>query len=144
MDDSTNFQVYNNTETFDSTNAAVNETFGQLLAYEGTPIEAFYYSTSAGHGTDGSVWGADASATPYLRAVSINDAGKTMDLTSNEAFSEFIKDLDVDAYDADFAMFRWNTVTDSRILSEKIGGVGRITGLTVTKRGPGGMPRALR
>ena len=144
VDDSTNFQVYNNTETFDSTNAAVNETFGQLLAYEGTPIEAFYYSTSAGHGTDGSVWGADASATPYLRAVSINDAGKTMDLTSNEAFSDFIKDLDVDAYDADFAMFRWNTVTDSRILSEKIGGVGRITGLTVTKRGPGGIAQGLK
>ena len=144
VDDSTNFQVYNNTETYDSTNAAVNETFGQLLAYKGTPIEAFYYSTSAGHGTDGSVWGADASATPYLRAVSINDAGKTMDLTSNEAFSDFIKDLDVDAYDADFAMFRWNTVTDSRILSEKIGGVGRITGLTVTKRGPGGIAQGLK
>ena len=69
---------------------------------------------------------------------------KTMDLTSNEAFSEFIKDLDVDAYDADFAMFRWNTVTDSRILSEKIGGVGRITGLTVTKRGPGGIAQGLK
>ena len=67
-----------------------------------------------------------------------------MDLTSNEAFSDFIKDLDVDAYDADFAMFRWNTVTDSRILSEKIGGVGRITGLTVTKRGPGGIAQGLK
>src|SRR5699024_11832775 len=58
--------------------------------------------------------------------------------------SEFIQDLDVDAYDADFAMFRWNTVTDSRILSEKIGGVGRITGLTVTKRGPGGIAQGLK
>ena len=72
MDDSTNFQVYNNTLTYDSTDAAVNETFGQLLEFNGDPIEAFYYSTSDGHGTDGSVWGADASGTPCLRAVTIN------------------------------------------------------------------------
>lgn len=144
VDDSTNFQVYNNTNVFEITNAAVNETFGQLLAYNGTPIETFYYSTSAGHSTDGSVWGADPSQTPYLRAVSINDAGQTMDLTSNEAFSEFIMDLDVDAYDSDFAMFRWNTATTSEILAEKIGGVGRITGLTVTERGPGGIARGLK
>lgn len=144
VDDSTNYQVYNNTGTYDSTDAAVNETFGQMLAYEDTPIEAFYYSTSCGHGTDGSVWGADPASVPYLRAVSINDRGKTMDLTSNEAFGEFIKNMDVDAYDSEFAMFRWNTTTTSRILDEKIGGVGRITGLTVTERGPGGIARALK
>ena len=144
VDDSTNFQVYNNTNVFETTNTAVNETFGQLLAYNGTPIETFYYSTSAGHSTDGSVWGADPSQTPYLRAVSINDAGQTMDLTSNETFSKFIMDLDADAYDSDFAMFRWNTVTTSEILAEKIGGVGRITGLTVTERGPGGIARGLK
>ncbi|HIR04725.1 MAG TPA: SpoIID/LytB domain-containing protein [Candidatus Copromonas faecavium] len=144
VDDSTNFQVYSNTNVFETTNAAVNETFGQLLAYNGTPIETFYYSTSAGHSTDGSVWGADPSQTPYLRAVSINDAGQTMDLTSNETFSKFIMDLDADAYDSDFAMFRWNTVTTSEILAEKIGGVGRITGLTVTERGPGGIARGLK
>ena len=144
VDDSTNFQVYNNTNVFETTNAAVNETFGQLLSYNGTPIETFYYSTSAGHSTDGSVWGADPSQTPYLRAVSINDAGQTMDLTSNETFSKFIMDLDADAYDSDFAMFRWNTVTTSEILAEKIGGVGRITGLTVTERGPGGIARGLK
>ncbi|MFR4784356.1 MAG: hypothetical protein ACLUAR_16990 [Pilosibacter sp.] len=34
-------------------------------------------------------------------------------------------------------MFRWNTKTTSTILDEKIGGVGgRITGLTITSRGP--------
>ena len=106
VDDSTNFQVYNNTLTFDSTDTAVNETFGQLLEYNGDPIEAFYYSTSDGHGTDGSVWGADASNTPYLRAVTINNKAKKLDLTSNEAFESFIKDENTDAYDSDFPMFR--------------------------------------
>ena len=135
VDDSTNFQVYNNTLTFDSTDTAVNETFGQLLEYNGDPIEAFYYSTSDGHGTDGSVWGADASNTPYLRAVTINNKAKKLDLTSNEAFESFIKDENTDAYDSDFPMFRWNTKTTSTILDEKIGGVGRITGLTIDIQG---------
>ncbi len=144
VDDSTNFQVYNNTLTYDSTDAAVNETFGQLLEYNGDPIEAFYYSTSDGHGTDGSVWGADASNTPYLRAVTINDKAKKLDLTSNEAFENFIKDENTDAYDSDFPMFRWNTKTTSTILDEKIGGVGRITGLTITSRGAGGYAKTLK
>ncbi len=144
VDDSTNYQVYNNTDTYDSTDSAVNETFGQMLAYGDAPAEVFYYSTSCGHGTDGSVWGADASKTPYLRAMSIDDKGKTLDLSSNEAFGEFIKNMDMEAYDSDFSMFRWNVKTTSRILDEKIGGVGRITGLTITERGPGGIARALK
>ncbi len=144
VDDSTNFQVYNNTLTFDSTDTAVNETFGQLLEYNGDPIEAFYYSTSDGHGTDGSVWGADASNTPYLRAVTINNKAKKLDLTSNEAFESFIKDENTDAYDSDFPMFRWNTKTTSTILDEKIGGGGRITGLTITSRGAGGYAKTLK
>lgn len=41
-------------------------------------------------------------------------------------------------------MFRWNAKTDSQILAEKIGGVGQITGLTVTERGPGGAAKALK
>lgn len=144
VDDSTNFQVYNNTSTFESTDRAVNETFGALLTYEEVPVEAFYYSTSCGHGTDGTLWGGSASDTPYLRAVSIDEKGQTMALSSNEAFGEFIKSQEIDAYDSEFAMFRWKAETNSTILSEKIGGVGRITGLAVTERGPGGIARTLK
>ena len=67
-----------------------------------------------------------------------------MDLTSNEAFGAFIKNMDVEAYDSEYAMFRWNAKTDSQILAEKIGGVGQFTGLTVTERGPGGAAKALK
>ena len=144
VDDSTNFQVYNNTDTFDLTDMAVNETFGQVLAYNDTPIEAFYYSTSCGHGTDGTFWGGEASATPYLRALTVNPSGKTQNLMTNEAFETFIKSTDTSAYEAEFAMYRWSVKTTSRILDEKIGGVGRITGLTITERGPGGIAKALK
>ncbi|MBQ7795015.1 MAG: SpoIID/LytB domain-containing protein [Lachnospiraceae bacterium] len=144
VDDSTNFQVYNNTATYDSTDSAVNETFGQVLAYNDVPIEAFYYSTSCGHGTDGTVWGGEASATPYLHALSIDSRGKTMDLTSNEAFEQFIKNPSSEAYESEYTMYRWSVKTNSTILSEKIGGVGRITGLAVTERGPGGLAKNLK
>ncbi|MBR5267257.1 MAG: SpoIID/LytB domain-containing protein [Lachnospiraceae bacterium] len=144
VDDSTNFQVYNNTNTFAFTDSAVNETFGQVLAYEGVPIEAFYYSTSCGHGTDGSVWGGESKATPYLNAVSVDDKGKTIDLYSNESFEAFIKRVDSNAYESEFAMYRWQVKTNSQILSKKIGEVGRITGLTVAERGPGGIARAIK
>lgn len=144
VDDSTNFQVYNNTNTFEVTDSAVNETFGQILAYEDVPIEAFYYSTSCGHGTDGSVWGGNPDATPYLNAISIDNKGKTLDLSSNESFEAFIKNVGTDAYESEFAMYRWCVKTNSKILSEKIGGVGRITGLTVAERGPGGIAKTLK
>ncbi len=144
VDDSTNFQVYNNTSTYEASDAAVNETFGRILTYEGTPIEAFYYSTSCGHGTDGNVWGNDASATPYLKAVSIDDSGKAMNLSTNEAFEAFIKDPKPEMYESEFAMFRWSVKTNSRLLSERIGGVGRITGLTITERGAGGIAETLK
>ena len=144
VDDSTNFQVYNNTNTSASADSAVNETFGQILAYEGVPIEAFYYSTSCGHGTDGSVWGGSSKSTPCLNAVSIDDKGKMMDLYSNESFEAFIKNRDSNAYESEFAMYRWQVKTNSKILSEKIGGVGRITGLTVAERGPGGIARTIK
>ena len=144
VDDSTNFQVYNNISTFDSTDSAVNETFGQILAYNDVPIEAFYYSTSCGHGTDGTVWGGESSATPYLQAISIDPKGKALDLTSNDAFKEFLDQTSSDDYEADFAMYRWSVKTNSKILAEKIGGVGRITGLAVTERGAGGLAKNLK
>ncbi|MBQ5915446.1 MAG: stage II sporulation protein SpoIID, partial [Lachnospiraceae bacterium] len=47
-------------------------------------------------------------------------------------------------YETEFSMYRWQTKTNSKILSEKIGGVGRITGLTVTERGAGGIAKTLK
>ena len=41
-------------------------------------------------------------------------------------------------------MFRWNTVVTGNSLSEKIDGFGKITGLTITARGPGGIAKALK
>ena len=43
VDDSTNYQVYNNKETDEKTTAAVKDTYGKMLFYEDKAVEAFYF-----------------------------------------------------------------------------------------------------
>lgn len=143
VDDSTNYQVYNNKACDDKTTAAVQETYGKMLFYDDKAVEAFYFSTSCGHTTDGSVWGSEGAKLPYLQAVELRDRRKTLDLTDNSAFDAFIRDKDVPAYDSGFAMYRWETDIGSDVLSGQIAGVGKVQNLTVTKRGPGGIAQEL-
>ncbi|MDO5418073.1 MAG: SpoIID/LytB domain-containing protein [Lachnospiraceae bacterium] len=142
VDDSTNYQVYNNTKTYDSTSLAVDETCGKLLCYEGQAAEAYYYSTSCGHGTDGSVWGGDGVKTPYLKAVELRDERRCLDLTLEEAFAAFIKNPDIPAYDSAYPMYRWSALYKGSTLGRQLG-MGEIRSIQVTKRGPGGVAQEL-
>lgn len=56
MNDSTDFQVYNNIQETESTNQAVKETEGMLLTKEGIPISTYFFSTSCGFTTNETVW----------------------------------------------------------------------------------------
>ena len=143
VDDSTNYQVYNNSKQDERTDHAVNETYGKILKYNGKPIDAFYFSTSCGTTTDGSVWGGDPSSVPYLKSVALRDDRKVLSWDSEEEFSQFIKSKNYSAYDSEYPMFRWETVTTSQILGEKVTGIGAVTGLKITDRGPGGSAREL-
>ena len=67
VDDSTNYQVYNNTESSERTNLAVKETDGKIVYYNDTPAETYYFSTSCGYSTDGTIWGASKDEVPYLK-----------------------------------------------------------------------------
>ena len=68
VDDSVNYQVYGNILPQDSTSLAADETFGQILTKEGEPVEAYYFSTSAGMTSTDEVWGASQPAS-YLKSV---------------------------------------------------------------------------
>lgn len=143
VDDSTNFQVYNNVKTDERTASAVQETYGKLLLYEGKPIEAYYFSTSCGTTANSSVWGSDPEKTPYLKSKVLQPGGKRLDLESNQAFSAFIKNQDIAAYDSSFPFYRWNVTTNTAILTENIGGVGTVQSIQITERLPGGVAQAL-
>ena len=144
VDDSTNFQVYNNIETDSRTTDAVLETYGKLLLYDGEPVSAYYYSTSCGTTTDGSVWGGDGSQTPYLKAVTLQPGRRTLDLSSNEEFAAFIKRTDMTAYDSSYPFFRWSVTTNGDILTAHIGGVGTVKNIQITERGAGGVAKCMK
>ena len=139
VDDSTNFQVYNNTSANDKSTQAVKETYGKMLFYEDKPIEAFYFSTSCGRTADAGVWGTDSGKYPYLRAVEVKEGGKSLGKEDNDGFESYIKREDVIAYDTSYPMFRWQTDLPADIASSQISGAGQEQDMTITDRGPGGI-----
>ena len=139
VDDSTNFQVYNNTSANDKSTQAVKETYGKMLFYEDKLIEAFYFSTSCGRTADAGVWGTDSGKYPYLRAVEVKEGGKSLGKEDNDGFESYIKREDVIAYDTSYPMFRWQTDLPADVASAQISGAGQIQDMTVTDRGPGGI-----
>ena len=139
VDDSTSFQVYNNINTSERTDQAVNETYGQMLFYNNKPIEAFYYSTSCGHGADGSVWGKEGEALPYLRSMQIKKGARELTVEDNDTFDEYIRSQNITSYDASYPMFRWHVDIKAGILSEQIPDVGNVTDVNVVSRGLGGI-----
>ena len=85
---------------WDKASAAVRETEGEVLTYEGKLIDAVYFSCSGGSTEDAAaVWGADV---PYLRAVKSpgeQDAAKyeSRVCVTAETFAETLRALDADA-----------------------------------------------
>ena len=143
IDDSTQFQVYNNVDPDEKTAQAVQETYGKMLYYNGNPITAYYFSTSCGTTANASIWDSDPEATPYLRCLSLQTARSRLSFASEKAFASFIKKKDFPAYDASYPLYRWNFRTNGTIIASHVGGVGKITGVSVTERGPGGVAMKL-
>ena len=143
MDDSINYQVYGNKNTSEATDRAVLETAGKRVFYNGSFAETFYYSTSAGVSTDGTIWGAKAEDVPYLKSYTISKDKKTVNISTNSSFKKFIDKVDEEAYEKDYDFYRWKFETDNKILSEKNTKVGNILALNITKRGQGGIVKEL-
>lgn len=143
VDDSTKFQVYNNTVLQERVIQAVKETYGTMLFYEDKAIEAFYFSTSCGRTADGSVWGSDREAYPYLQAKEVKEGGRKLTEEENGNFISYIKNGDASSYDSGYPMFRWQTDIPASLLSDKAAGIGEVQSVEVTKRGSGGIASQL-
>lgn len=141
IDDSTWYQVYNNTEEYGSSNQAVDETCGQVMTYEGEVITAYYYSTSCGHGSNIAIWGQPADTCSYITAHSINADNQYVDLTTNEAFYDFISRKNEEDFDSTFPLYRWKTyltMEEINKLYKDKANVGTITSMDVMERMAGG------
>ncbi|RDU22989.1 SpoIID/LytB domain-containing protein [Anaerosacchariphilus polymeriproducens] len=110
VDDSTNYQVYNNLPTNEESIQAVDETKGLVATYNGEVVETYYFSCSSGHTTDFTTWGEEEDAAHgYLKGTYVgeNIKNKEPDLSSEENFKKFIKDNGKEWFDQSGNWFRW-------------------------------------
>lgn len=164
VDDSTDFQVYNNSQERETAIAAVDATYGQVMLYDNQPISAFFYSTSCGSGADARIWGGDGYA--YIQGKLLSGNTSNIDLTDEAQFKMFITNK-YDTYDKDYAWYRWNvtmslekledsvnsqlaalyqsnpkkvlTLSGGEYVSRDIDSVGKIKSIEVGSRGTGGV-----
>lgn len=120
VDDSTNFQVYNNSKLSDDATQAVRETYGQVVAYNDSPISTYYYSTSCGVSSDVSVWGNASTTMPFLVNKRINAENQSVDLSGNDAFKKYIMTTNEMDYDYGYPYYRWNVTMSLEDLTESI------------------------
>lgn len=116
VDDSTQYQVYNNTIEYDAANEAILATRGQMLRFNDEVVQAYYYSTSCGVGTDVSLWGSSPESYPYYVSKDIGENQRGQDYTNEETFSAFIKSRDDKDYDSACDYYRWKL----RVSAEKL------------------------
>lgn len=124
VNDSTDYQVYNNSASQQAATEAVQETAGKVLKYNGNIITAYYYSTSCGKTTTMAAWGTKEKAeNAYLQSVEVKD--QTGD------------------YERNLPWYRWEADIDQNTLSGMIAentkkNIGTVQSLEVTKSVPGG------
>lgn len=123
VNDSTDYQVYGNLKSQESTNQAIKETVGQTVYYQGEMAATYYYSTSCGQTTDMSAWGEKTSEeSGYLKSVNVE--GENGD------------------YEKNLPWYRWSAEISAEHLSDLVGlntgrDIGNIENIEVTKRGSG-------
>ncbi len=123
VNDSTEFQVYNNSYTAESSSQAVAETAGEVVRYQENIAVTYYYSTSCGRTTNMEAWGsAPSDGNAYLQSVQV---------CGNEG-----------DYEKDLPWYHWRAEIGAETLAGLIGGyanksLGTLENVEVTKRGPG-------
>ena len=120
VDDSTNFQVYNNSQRHESATQAVRETYGQVISHNDNTVSTYYYSTSCGVSSDISLWNSNINGMPFLVNKDIDSKAKKIDLSEENDFRKYIKSTDVRDFDYGFGYYRWNTTMSMDELSNSI------------------------
>lgn len=123
VNDSTDYQVYNNSGQAESSSKAVQETAGQAVMYNGKIATTYYYSTSSGKTTTMEAWGTEPNeSNGYLCSAEVRG--------------------DDGDYEKDLPWYRWTVSVSAETLSNLIGlntgkDIGTLNSIKITKRGPG-------
>lgn len=132
LDDSTDFQAYNNAGRYIETDTAVEETKGQVITCDGELINCYYYSTSPGVTNDLSSWGIEDTA--YISCAGIENANG-LNLAVASDFSQFINSHE-QCYDSASAFYRWDATLD--ISSVKESAKGALQSISILERNQAG------
>lgn len=130
VNDSTAYQVYNNSGQAKTASEAVKQTAGQTVRYKGEVVSTYFYSTSCGKTTTMEAWGTKSSEkNGYLYSAEVK--GENGD------------------YEKDLPWYRWSVTVSVETLSNLIGlntgkDVGTLNSVEVTKRGPGDVAIAIK
>lgn len=125
VNDSTDYQVYGNSQPADNTAQAVAETAGEVVRYEGQIVTTYYYSTSSGRTTSVEAWGSQPSdANAYLQSVEVR--GEDGD------------------YEKNLPWYAWEAVVPIETMSNLVGlntgtDVGTLSSIHILETGPGGV-----
>lgn len=130
VDDSTGYQVYNNTAEKEEAIQAVQETKGEVVRLNGELVDTYYYSTSCGFGADERVWNpGEEKKVSYLTAVSISETAMQQDQNSAEIpgteyftaqdmcrgdyFHEFLQNPPETDFERQEPWYRWRITVES-------------------------------
>lgn len=130
VDDSTGYQVYNNTAEKEEAIQAVQETKGEVVRLNGELVDTYYYSTSCGFGADERVWNpGEEKKVSYLTAVSISETAMQQDQNSAEIpgteyftaqdmcrgdyFHEFLQNPPETDFERQEPWYRWSITMES-------------------------------
>ena len=130
VDDSTGYQVYNNTAEKEEAIQAVQETKGEVVRLNGELVDTYYYSTSCGFGADERVWNpGEEKKVSYLTAASISESAMQQDQNSAEIpgtgyftaqdmcrgdyFHEFLHNPPETDFERQEPWYRWSITVES-------------------------------
>ena len=120
IDDSNNYQVYNQKDPSEAIRNAVDDTNREVITYKGEVIETYYFSTSCGYTDTIANWNLEAADYPYLAKTAVNQAKTENDLSTEEAFRQYITTSDDTAYDLESRYFRWQGTLDFSSASQAL------------------------
>lgn len=116
VDDSTGYQVYNNTAEKEEAIQAVQETKGEVVRLNGELVDTYYYSTSCGFGADERVWNpGEEKKVSYLKAASISEtpAFTAQDMCRGDYFHEFLHNPPETDFERQEPWYRWSITVES-------------------------------
>ena len=130
VDDSTGYQVYNNTAEKEEAIQAVQETKGEVVRLNGELVDTYYYSTSCGFGADERVWNpGEEKKVSYLTAVSISETAMqqeqnsaeipgtgyftAQDMCRGDYFHEFLHNPPETDFERQEPWYRWSITVES-------------------------------